>query len=86
MQIKTTKTFDEEYHSLPERIKKQANKQISFLLEDLHHPSLRAKKLKGKEDIWEARVTRDYRLTFQIIGNTYLLRRIGKHEEILRKP
>jgi mRNA interferase RelE/StbE len=68
-------------------LEKQANKQLSFLLENLRHPSLRAKKLKSKEDIWEAaKVTRGYRFTFQIIGDAYVLRRIGKHEEVLRKP
>jgi mRNA interferase RelE/StbE len=86
MKIKTTKTFDEDYRDLPEKIKKRANKQLSFLLENLHYSSLRAKKLKSKEDIWEARVTRGYRFTFQIIGDIYLLRRIGKHEEVLRRP
>jgi len=86
MEIRTTRTFDKDYRDLPEEIKRRASKQFSFLLENLRHPSLRAKKLKSREDIWEARVTRAYRFTFQIIGNTYILRRIGKHEEVLRKP
>ena len=86
MEIKTTKTFDKQYRNLPENIKKRANKQFSFLLENPHHPSLRVKKLKSKEYIWEARITRGYRFTFQMIGNTYLLRRIGKHDEVLRRP
>lgn len=86
MEIKTTKTFDKEYRSLPEDIKRRASKQFSFLLENPQHPSLRAKKLKSREDVWEARVTRSYRFSFQITGNTYTLRRIGKHEHVLRKP
>lgn len=86
MEIRTTKTFDKEYRNLPEEVKRRASKQLSFLLENPRHPSLRMKKLKSREDIWEARVTRDYRFTFHIVGNTYILRRIGKHEAVLRKP
>jgi len=42
--------------------------------------------MEGYEDIWEARVTRGYRLTFQIRTDVYILRRVGPHEEALRKP
>jgi mRNA-degrading endonuclease RelE of RelBE toxin-antitoxin system len=86
MEIRTTRAFDRDYRNLPEEVKRRANKQFSFLLQDPQHPSLRAKKLKSREDIWEARVTRNYRFTFQIISDTYILRRIGKHEDVLRKP
>ena len=37
-------------------------------------------------DIWEARVTRAYRFTFVIDGDTYILRRVGPHEDVLRNP
>ena len=86
MEFKTTRAFEREYTDLPEGIKKRANKQFSFLLENPHHPSLRLKKLKGTENLWEARVTRGYRFTFQVVGETYILRRIGKHEDVLRNP
>ena len=36
-------------------------------------------------DIWAARVTADYRLTFAIDGDTYILYRIGPHD-IERHP
>ena len=86
MEIRTTKTFDRDYRDLPEEVKRRADKQFSFLLENPQHPSLRVKKLKSREDIWEGRVTRGYRFTFQIVSNAYILRRIGRHEEVLRKP
>ena len=44
--------------------------------------------LDGKERraaIWEARVTKGYRLTFEIVDDVYLLRRVGTHD-ILKKP
>ncbi len=36
--------------------------------------------------IWEARLTRGYRFTFVIDGDTYILRRVGSHDETLRRP
>jgi len=39
----------------------------------------------GHRDLWDGRITKDYRFTFQIIGDTYILRRIGKHD-ILKTP
>jgi mRNA interferase RelE/StbE len=86
MQIKTSKIFKNDYISLSEEIKERANKQLSFLVKNPHHPSLRLKKIKGKGNIWEARITQDYRLTLQIDGDICLLRRIGKHDEVLKKP
>ena len=86
MQIKTSKIFENDYLNLSEKIKERANKQLSFLVKDPHHPSLRLKKIKGNDNIWEARITQNYRLTFQIDGDICLLRRIGKHDEVLKKP
>lgn len=51
-----------------------------------NHPSLRIKRVKGTDLIWEASVTMNYRLTFQIINNAILLRKIGKHDETLSNP
>jgi len=86
MKLYPTKDFIECYESLSQRIQKQADKQLELLLQNLHHPSLRIKKMKGVKNIWEARVTKDYRFSFGIKGDTYILRRIGKHEKVLRRP
>ena len=42
-------------------------------------------KMEGHTSIWEARISAGYRMTFQINGDTYLLRRAGSHD-ILKKP
>lgn len=86
MEIKITKHFTDGYQSLPDEVKRCATKQISLLIDNINHPSLRAKKMKGMRNIWEARITKDYRFTFQIEGNAYILRKIGKNEEVLRNP
>lgn len=85
MKIQTTRPFDEDYDSLPELIKDRADKQFGLLLENPHHPSLRLKKIKGHPSIWEGRITKSYRFTFQVSGEIYLLRRIGTHK-ILKTP
>jgi len=86
MKLYPTKDFIECYESLPQRIQKQADKQLGLLLQNLHHPSLRIKKMKGVKNIWEARVTKDYRFSFEIRGDAYILRRVSKHNEVLRRP
>ncbi len=80
MRIQTTKPFDGDYNSLPKEIKERANKQFTLLLENPRHPSLRLKKIKGHPTIWEGRITEGYRFTFQISGETYLLRSIGTYD------
>ena len=58
-------------NDLPVSIRKALYKQAAFLVQDLHHPSLRAKKYSESEDKWQARVNRNWRFYFKIIGDTY---------------
>lgn len=85
MKVQTTGPYDKDYQLLPEVIKIQAEKQLENLLENPRHPSLRIKKVKGHPLIWEGRITKSYRFTFQIFGEVYLLRRVGTHD-ILKTP
>jgi len=85
MKIQTTRPFDKDYNALPETVKVRADKQFFLLLENPDHPSLRLKKIKGHPSIWEGRITKSYRFTFQVSGDVYLLRRIGTHD-ILKTP
>ena len=83
MKLEWTKPFENDYRKLPSKIQKTADKQLEFLLYNFRHPSLHTKKLKSsKGDTWGARITRNYRFTFQIQGKSYVLRRIGKHKTI----
>jgi len=49
------------------------------LLENAHHPSLRTKKYGAKGDVWQARITRDWRFYFTIEGDTYRLHEMRAH-------
>lgn len=59
--------------------KAKVDKQIGFLLTNLRHPSLRAKKYDEAQDIWQARVDGSYRFYFRIKGDTYELLSVIPH-------
>jgi mRNA-degrading endonuclease RelE of RelBE toxin-antitoxin system len=79
MNRKTSARFDRDFNQLPTDIKKQADKQLKMLVQNLRYPSLRAKKYDESRDIWQARITDNYRLYFKIIDDTYYLLSIIKH-------
>jgi len=84
MKLNWTKSFVKNYQKLPQRIQKQTDQKLGFLLQNINHPSLRVKKLRGKKEaIYELSITMNYRLTFHIEGDIYVLRRVGTHTEIL---
>jgi len=86
MRIARTAKFKKAWKQLNEEDKALARKAIKNLATDIRYPALRAKKIKGTEYIWEARVSRSLRLTFRIEGDTILLRNIGHHDETLERP
>ena len=77
--------FVKTYSKLPLSIQKKVDKQIKFLLNDLRHPSIQAKKLEGIQDIWEGRVDRSYRFIFTIQGETITFIAVGPHDKGLGK-
>jgi mRNA-degrading endonuclease RelE of RelBE toxin-antitoxin system len=71
MQIKFSARFKDSYKQAPERVRKNFNKQGRYLLKNLRHPSLHAKKYDERQGIWQARVNRDWRFYFVINGEIY---------------
>lgn len=41
--------------------------------------------MEGYPKIWEGRISKHWRFTFEISGDKYIIRRVGTHD-ILRKP
>lgn len=64
---------------LPETTKRKLEKQLSYLLKNISHPSLRAKKFDEIRDIWQARVDDYYRFYFQIRKDVYRILTVIKH-------
>jgi mRNA interferase RelE/StbE len=63
----------------PASVRKAVFKQVRLLEQNLHHPSLRAKKYDESQDLWQARVNKDWRFYFLIRGDVYYLVDIVPH-------
>jgi hypothetical protein len=68
-----------DYVSAPPNVRAAFDKQVKLLVENLHHPSLRAKKYNVARDLWQARVNRNWRFYFMIENDTYIIARIIPH-------
>ena len=79
MRLDYTKSALDTLKNLPLPVRKAFYKQAGYLVENLHHPSLRAKKFSESEDLWQARVNKDWRFYFQIESGTYIIVRIIPH-------
>ena len=86
MKIARTARFKRAWKQLNGEDKELAQKALRNLATDMQYPALRVKKMKGVEHIWEARVSSSLRMTFQIQGDTVILRNIGRHDETLEQP
>ena len=66
---------------LAPKIQKAFEKQLRFLLADIRHPSLRAKKYDEAAGIWQARINDNVRFYFSIVDDMYLMLDIEKHKD-----
>ena len=85
MHIEATRTFIKLYKKLDPEIKEQVKKTLLLFEQDPSHPSLGHKKMAGQRDIYEIRVSKNYRITYIKSGDTAILRKVGTHD-ILNKP
>jgi mRNA interferase RelE/StbE len=60
-------------------VRKAFAKQLGFLLTNLQHPSLHAKKYDVETDLWQARVTRSWRFYFKIVRDEYVIISVKPH-------
>lgn len=71
--------FAKSYAEAPLNVQRAFDKQSKFLLFNVRHPSLHAKKYDESGDIWQARVNLDWRFYFTIEGDEYRLHEIKIH-------
>lgn len=76
-----TSRFERSFKKFSKRIRDAFEKQLGFLLKDIRHPSLRAKKYDESQGIWQARVTDNVRFYFLIKGDFYIILDIEKHRD-----
>jgi hypothetical protein len=74
-----TKRFLEHYAKAPLTIQRATDRRIALLVQNLRHPSLRAKKYDEAQNIWQARVDGGWRFYFIIEGNLYRLLSLLPH-------
>lgn len=86
MNIYYSELFAEKVRQLPVEVKRVLKKKLELMVENPRHPSLRTKKIQGQENIFEASVTMDIRITWQYTGDGILLRNIGEHDKTLKNP
>ena len=80
MHVEATSTFLRLYKRLPADVQEQVKKTLRLFQEDTRHPSLGHKKMAGRVDIYELRVSLSYRITYKRDGETAILRKVGTHD------
>lgn len=83
--IQFSSAADKSYKDLPRHIKNKADRQFKRILLDFKYPSLRVKKMKGYQGIFEARIDRNYRFAFSLHGVIIYIHTLGLHDEGLGK-
>lgn len=87
MNIYFSNLFLEGVEKPPDDVKKALKKKLGIMADDPRHPSLRTKKIKGHENIFEASITMSIiRMTWEYFEDGILLRNIGEHDKTLNKP
>ncbi len=86
MKIVRTDSFKSDFKELPLYVQEAFERKIALFMENIRHPSLRVKKMRGRTNRWEASIDMFYRFTFEIHEHYYLFRRIGPHDRVLRNP
>jgi len=79
MKIRYSPVATRAFAAAPPQIQKAFIKQAGFLLLNLHHPSLRAKKYDETRDRWQARINKAWRFYFAIEDDTYVILDIMPH-------
>jgi len=81
-----TERFRRAYRTLSGEDQKRVQRALRRISEELRHPGLRIKRIRGTRGIWEARSSRALRLTFEVNGDRIVLRNVGRLDAMLERP
>ena len=81
MRLIASTRFWRDYHKLPGPMQAQVDKTLALLEENPHHSGLHTHKRQGEKEVWQARVTRSYRVYFKIEDDTVHLLTVVAHEK-----
>ena len=80
MQIARTETFRKAWKKLSQEDKALGRKVIMNMAVGFRYPGLKVNDMAEAGNVREARVSDTVRLTFQVDGDTIILRNIGQYE------
>jgi mRNA-degrading endonuclease RelE of RelBE toxin-antitoxin system len=86
VEVVLTEQFEQAHEKLTKAEKRSVRKALTLLGDNPKHPSLRVKKMEGRRNIWEARPSKRLRMTFEMAGEIILMRNVGEHDKVLRRP
>jgi len=86
MEIFFSERFKKDYKSFSGDMRKTIISKLKILSENPYHPSLRTKKIKGKEDIFETSINMCTMMTWNFYEGKILLRTIGEHDKTIKNP
>lgn len=86
MNLYYSELFADKVKELPQEVRRVLKKKLELLLENPRHPSLRTKKIRGQDRIFEASITMEIRMTWEYTEDGILLRNIGEHDKTLKNP
>jgi len=85
--IKFSKRFTKSYLRLPLEIREKVKKALALLGENPRHPSLQTKPIKGALGFYEARVDKNYRMTYiRLPDDTLEMSYVDKHDDAPKNP
>lgn len=86
MEVFLTEQFERAYQEISDAERRSVRKALILLGENPRHPSLRVKKMEGRRNIWEARPSKRLRMTFELVKGTVIMRNLGEHDKVLKRP
>lgn len=86
MELFFSERFKKDYKLFPDSIKNVIKYKLKIFSENPHHPSLRTKKIKGRESIFESAISMNIRMTWSYYKGKILLRAIGEHDKTIKNP
>ncbi len=84
--VQLTRRFERAYKHKPDDLQQAVTETIVRLQTNRSHPSLRAKKVRGIKDVWEASINMKHRMTFEYDADGDIILRNCNGHEIFAQP
>ncbi len=85
--VRASARFIKAFRKLPPEVQARVVKALTLLAQYPRHPSLQARPIQGTLGVYEARVDKNHRLTYERLpGDVLQMRVAGRHAETLKNP